>query len=266
MMALISAELLKVRTTRSWWGILIGAVVWIGALSALAAIFTGMQFEGQPPSPTPEDPDIARGVYTAGLTNFGYVFTMMLGVLIIGSEYRHQTVTPTFLATPRRWHSVVAKWASASCYSIVYGLVFLGLSVGLGASIFAARGYDVDLANGDLWRALGLSMAAFVLWGLIGIGLGTLLGNQIVAILVGIGFVVVEMIASVILSFVEWGADVLKFFPSNATGAMISPEIVTGPGQQIGVLPWWGGALELVLIAAVFSVVGAALTLRRDVT
>ncbi len=31
-------------------------------------------------------------------------------------------------------------------------------------------------------------------------------------------------------------------------------------------LPWYGGALELVLIAAAFSAIGAALTLRRDVT
>ena len=38
-MSAVSAELLKVRTTKAWWGILIGAVVWVGGLSALAAAF-----------------------------------------------------------------------------------------------------------------------------------------------------------------------------------------------------------------------------------
>lgn len=266
MMALVSTELLKVRTTRSWWGILIGAVVWIGGLSAIAAAFSGQSFDPSIPAPTPEDPDVARLVYTSGLTNFGYVFTMVLGTLIICTEFRHQTVTPTFLATPRRWRAVVAKWVAVALYSLLYGVIFLGISLGLGIAFFAARGFEIDLARSDLWRAMALCLLAFVLWGLIGIGLGTLIGNQIVAILVGIGFVVVELIASGILFFVEWGPDVLKFFPSNATQALISPQAVEGPGQSIELLPWWGGALELVLIAAVFSAVGAALTLRRDVT
>lgn len=265
-MSAVAAEMLKIRTTRAWWGILIGAVVWVGALSALAAAFTGQTFDPNFPQPTPEDPDVARGVYTSGLTNFGYVFTMVLGVLVIGTEYRHKTVTSTFLATPRRWVAVVAKWVATSAYSLLFGLVFLALSVALGALIFSIRGFAVDLADGELWRALALCLLAFVLWGLIGIGLGTLLGNQIVAMLVGIGFVVVELIATGILQFVSWGPDVLRYFPSNATSALISPEIPDNGQQLVELLPWWGGALELVLIAAVFSAIGAALTLRRDVT
>ncbi len=265
-MSAVSAELLKVRTTKAWWGILIGAVVWVGGLSALTAAFTGQSFDPSFPVPGPEDPDVARGVYTAGLTNFGYVFTMVLGVLVVGTEYRHQTITPTLLATPRRWKLVLAKFASSSAYAVLYGVVFLALSVGLGATIFSIRGFEVDLAQGELWRALGLCMLAFVLWALIGVGLGTLLGNQIVAILVGVGFIVVELIATGLLSIVSWGRDIIPFLPSNATSALISPEIPdTGQGV-VDVLPWWGGAIELVLIAAVFAAIGAAITLRRDVT
>lgn len=265
-MSAVSAELLKVRTTRSWWGILLGAVVWIGGLSALGAAFAGQSLDPSVPAPGPDDPDVARSVYTAGLTNLGYVFTMVLGVLVIGTEYRHQTITPTLLSTPRRWKLVVAKFVSSSTYAVVYGLVFLALSVGLGAMIFAIRGFDVDLSRGDLWRALALCVLAFVLWALIGVGLGTMIGNQVVAILVGIGFVVVELIANGLLSIVEWGRQVIPYLPSNATNALISPDLPeTGPGA-VEMLPWWGGAVELVVIAAVFSAIGAALTLRRDVT
>ena len=101
-MSAVSAELLKVRTTKVWWGILIGAIVWVGGLSALAAAFTGRSIRPEHPDARPDDPDVARGVLHRRSHHFGYVFTMVLGVLVIGTEYRHQTITPTLLGTPRR--------------------------------------------------------------------------------------------------------------------------------------------------------------------
>lgn len=265
-MSAVTAEMLKIRTTKSWWGILLGGVIWVGLWTLGTAAFTGQSLDPEFPAPTPEDPDIARGVYTTGLTIFGYVFTMVLGVLAIGTEYRHKTVTPTFLATPRRWVAVISKWVATSAYSLLYGIVFLAVSVGIAVVTFSIRGFDIDLAHAELWRALGLCLLAFVLWGLIGMGIGTLVGNQIVAILLGVGFIVVEQIASGILLFVEWGPEVLRYFPSSATSALISPEVPDTGQPTVELLAWWTGALELVGIAAVFSLIGAALTLRRDVT
>ena len=47
-------------------------------------------------------------VYTAGLS-VGYLLMLTIGVIQVGSEYRHKTITGTFLATPRRSRVMLAK-------------------------------------------------------------------------------------------------------------------------------------------------------------
>lgn len=266
MNALISTEMLKVRTTRSWWGMLLGLVVWAALWTLPGAFTTGMEIAPGQQLPGTDDDATVRTLYTTALTSFGYVFTLVLGILLISGEYRHQTVTPTFLATPRRPRVVLAKWVVSGAYSLLYGLVALVVSVGVAVAILAVRGQDLNFGADALPRSLALALLGFVLWGLIGIGLGTLIGNQVIAILVGIGFVFVEFIATIALSFVSWGPDVLKWFPSNATGAMLDISTQQPDGTLLDILPWWAGLLVLLGYALVSAGLGARLTLRRDVT
>ncbi len=266
MSALVATEMLKVRTTRSWWGMLIGLAVWAMLWSLPGAFTAGLEFSPGQQAPGPEVDGVARSLYTSALSSFGYVFTLVLGILIISGEYRHLTVTPTFLATPRRPRVVVAKWVSCGVYSVLYGVVALGLGIAVTYLILSARGLDTNLDAAGLPRSLALALLGFVLWGLLGIGLGTLIGNQIVAILVGVGFVFVEFVATIALSFVSWGPDLLKWFPSNATSAMLNPSTQQPDGTTFEILPWWLGLVVLLGYALVSAGVGAALTLRRDVT
>jgi ABC-2 type transport system permease protein len=266
MSALVSTELLKIRTTRSWWGMLIGLLVWASLWTLVPALTSGMEFAPGQVAPSTADDAVARGLYTTALTSFGFVFTLVLGILVISGEYRHQTVTPTFLATPRRYRVVIAKWLSSSVYAVVYGVLALALSIAVAVGILILRGQPLNLGADDLPRSLAFALLGFVLWALIGIGVGTLIGNQVVAILVGIGFVFVEFVATIALSFASWGPDVLKWFPSNATTAMLAPSTRQADGSVLEILPWWGGVAVLLAYALVSAGVGAALTLRRDVT
>ncbi len=267
-MSTVSAEMLKLSTTKAWWGMLIGLAAWATLWSLPNAFTAGVEFAPGATAPSPADDDaVARSFYTIGLTSFGYVFSLVLGVLVISSEYRHKTITTTILGTPRRPRIVLAKWVVTALYSLLYGVVALGLGLGVTALVLSARGLELNLGADDLVRALLLALVAFVLWGLIGVGIGTLVGNQIVAILVGIGFIVVETIASVALSFVSWGPDAVKWLPSAATSAMLAPSTDTGPGgPEVFVLTWWVGLLVLVAYALVTAGIGAVLSLRRDVT
>ncbi len=74
---------------------------------------------------------------------------------------------------------------------------------------------------------------------------------------------IVEPIAGVVLNNWSWGADIARFFPSQATGAIVQ-SVSGAPGADP--LSWWGGALVLIAYAAVLAGVGSVLTVRRDVT
>src|SRR5690625_7838385 len=49
----------------------------------------------------PDARDIATSVYALAPA-FGYVFPFIAGALAVTARFRHQTITPTFLAEPRR--------------------------------------------------------------------------------------------------------------------------------------------------------------------
>lgn len=267
-MSTVSAEFLKVRTTKVWWGMLIGVALWAVLWSLPQAFTAGVEFAPGAVAPSPAGDDAtARTIYSTGLTSYAYVFAMVLGVIVISGEYRHQTITPTLLATPRRTRIVLAKWVVTALYSLLYGAVALTLALGAAALVISARGIETNLGADGLWRGLGLALVAFMLWGLIGVGIGTLVGNQIVAILVGVGFIVVEFIAQFALLFVSWGPDLIKWLPSAVTSALLQPSTDTGPaGPELEIIPWGIGLLVLVGYAAVTAGIGALLSLRRDVT
>lgn len=265
MTRLVSTEILKIRSTRAWWAMLIGMVVLVIALTAFGAAFAGRSLPNSPPLPGPDDPAVARSIYTGGLTNFGYVFTLALGVLVICTEYRHQTVTPTFLAVPRRHRVVLAKWVAAAAFGVVYGAAAVTASALTAALVFSIRGFDVDLLGHGVPRALLLAVLGFAVWAVLGVGLGTLIRNQVVALLVGVGVAaLVEPIVSAVLAFQSWGPAIVKFFPTVATAAIVEP--ATNAANPVEYLTWWAGALLLLAYGAVFAALGAVLTLRRDVT
>src|SRR5690625_6285407 len=49
----------------------------------------------------PQAREIATSIYTLAPA-FGYVFPLIVGAISVTAEFRHQTITPTLLAEPRR--------------------------------------------------------------------------------------------------------------------------------------------------------------------
>jgi hypothetical protein len=142
--------------------------------------------------------------------------------------------------------------------------VFLVGSVGVGATVLTVRGMSAFPEAGPILRTLALSLLVLGLWGLIGLGAGILIPNQVAALLVSIGVAwIVEPIAGVVLNNWSWGADIARFFPSQATRAIVQ-SVNGSPGANP--LSWWGGALVLIAYAALLAGVGSMLTVRRDVT
>jgi ABC-2 type transport system permease protein len=260
---IVATELLKLRTTRVWWGLLLTGVLLAFLQAGLLAATAGLALgQGATPTPPPTDPAMLRTIYTGGLS-YGYVVTLSLGVLGMAGEYRHQTITPTLLAVPRRTRLVAAKLVAYLLAGLGYGIVFVLAGALAGAVVLAARGYPLGLGAEGVVRSMLLAMLACAIWTAFGLGLGTLIRNQIVALLVGIAFAVLAgPLLALALQAAHLGA-VAQYLPNQASAALVQG---TNGGIEQTLLPWWGGALVLLAYAVVFAALGAALTTRRDVT
>jgi len=265
----VKAEFRKFFSTRMWWGMAIGVFL-AGALFALlfALVVAGSTQQGGPGGGGPPLPDLdntamVSTVYTAGLS-LAYLLTLVIGVMSIGSEYRHKTITSTFLSTPKRVRVMVAKVTSLLGIGALYGLVFLLGSVGVGGATIAIKGFSPFPEVGPIARALALSLLVLGLWSLLGLGAGILIPNQVAAILIAVGAAwIVEPLLGFLLSLVSWGTAIVPYMPSQATSAMVG-QINTSDSVEL--LSWWAGALVLVAYAAVLAGIGSILTVRRDVT
>lgn len=262
--AAIKAEVRKLTTTRLWWGMAIGIVVLGGGIASLVAIFGGNTANTANGVSRETPLERASSVYTSGI-GLGYLLLLVIGILTIGMEYRHKTITSALLATPSRVGLIGAKIVALLIFGVLYGLLFLIASVGAGGTILAAKGEPVFPEPSTLVRTLALSLLVLGLWALIGLGLGILIPNQVAALLIGVALAfIVEPIAATILANVSWGATASKYFPSRATEAILSQTRNGGPNASMP-LDWWQGTLVLVAYAVVFAAIGTFLTKRRDI-
>ncbi|MEO6790415.1 MAG: ABC transporter permease subunit [Ornithinibacter sp.] len=265
MIPAIRSEFRKFFTTRLWWGMAIAIFL---AGGAFAALFTFVVHQGTTGGPggTPivgDDTQIANTVYTSGIS-VGYLLMLTIGVLSIGSEYRHKTITATFLATPRRARAMLAKVVSLIGIGAVYGLISLIGSVAVGAVGLTLIDRPL-FPSSEVIRSLALSLLVLGLWALIGLGIGILIPNQVAALLIGIGVAwIVEPLLGLALSAWEFGREhIAEYLPSQATSAVVNG--ISQSSEDVR-LEWWGGALVLIAYAVVLSGLGIRRTTRSDIS
>jgi ABC-2 type transport system permease protein len=250
--ALVRAELLKLRTVKLPWWLLVATLALV-ALGVVATVLTaGM--EGVPIELGDADL-LARAVSSA---SGGNVLLLVLGILVLTQEFRFGTATPSFLATPQRWRVVVAKLVAVSLTGAVFAAASALLALVLSYALIGLRGGEAVLDRSVL-EVLGAVFLVLLLYGPIGIGVGALVRNQIAAVVLALAWVfVAEQLLVALLP------EVGRWTPGGGTAAVLQlGDLATTRGD---LLPVWGGALLLVGYAVVLSGVGAAVTLRRDLT
>lgn len=273
-MSLVDAgrsELTKQVTTAMWWILAVVLVVYVGSTAAgLGFVFAASATGALPESggaPIPEE-GLATALYSLAVS-IGYVFPLLIGTLMVTTEFRHQTLTPTFLATPRRAVVLGAKVAVGAVLGVVYAVIAIVATVGPAAGFLAGFGLDTDLTSSDTWALLVRIVIAFVLWVLVGIGVGALVRNQVAAVVIVLAFTqFVEPLARLAASFVEGLSNVTNFLPGAAGDALVGSSIlaIAGAGAASAPLEWWAGGLVLLGYAAVFLVIGYFTSWRRDVS
>lgn len=268
------SELTKQFTTSLWWILAIVLVAYVGSTAGGLAGFFGALASGALSEEAVSGPAIPEGmlpplIYSLA-TAIGYIFPLLIGTLLVTNEFRHKTLTPTFLATPRRGIALTGKVLAGVVMGVIYGILALISTVGPGAGLMAVFGISAELDRAETWALLGRIVIAFVLWVLVGIGVGTLVRNQVGAVVGVIAFTqFVEPIVRTVAGFIEGVGDAARFLPGAASDALVGASIYSTLGDVSGgaaPLDWWLGGLVLLGYAVFFLVLGGLLSWRRDVT
>jgi ABC-2 type transport system permease protein len=244
MITQFKAELLKVRSTRTTVGLVLGMI----ALTVLIVVLSGLLSHKDGLSSTKDQ----LGLMSTG--GIALVFSALAGVLLITGEYRYGTIHPTFVFTPRRGRVLSAKLAAGLLTGLVFGVVGVGLAVGISSLILSARGIPSALSSGQITLLVLGGLAAIALRGAIGVGLGAILRNQVAAV---IGLLAWDFVVSSLLFGLA--PSVGRFMPTTAANALmgLKTEHLLSPAAGGAVLVGWTAAL---------AVAGLVLIRRRDVT
>lgn len=250
MRQLVQAEFLKLRTTRLLYGLLITSVV-LTALMASVSILTGDQSAGKFALTAPEG--VKNGMGSGWPTT---VLVLILGILMMAGEFRHDTVTSAFLATPERRRVVWAKMITCAIVGLAFGLVACAFTLAISVPWLAAKDINVALTDSDVGPVLIGFALATSLYGMVGVGVGALVRNPTAAI-IGV------LVWSLMIEFLLLGSlpEVGKWLPGGANQSLAGS--VTSGG---GLLPPWAGGLLLLGYVAAFAAVANRFTVRSDVT
>jgi ABC-2 type transport system permease protein len=250
MIRLIRAEFTKLATTRLIYG-LAAVMAAFGVLTVVVGVTAAGQ-QGNPPLSANDFPMLVAGPVTQ-LPGAA----LLLGILGMAGEFRHQTVTQTFLVTPDRGRVVAAKLVAYPLAGIALALATLAFTAAVAAGWLAAKGITPSLSLPMLAyvRMVGVALLGPALCGLVGVGVAALVRNQVAALVgVAVWVLVVEGLLLSLLNAPSLG----KWLPSAAAAA------ITSPGGAH--LSRWGGTLLLAAYALAFALAGTRLVVRRDIT
>ncbi|MET0136063.1 MAG: ABC transporter permease, partial [Kibdelosporangium sp.] len=226
MTALLAAEARRLLSTKIWLWALIAAFG-TGAFVALLALVGPQNFD--PPMPGTDTPQGIQALL--GMTGLLAFVPALLGTTAVTSEYRHQTISCTYLFAPKRWTVLAAKLGVYGIGGLLYGLVAVTTA---GAGIAAAtvvHGSSLGVPASTLVLLLARIAALMAVYTLLGTAFGALLRNQVTALLtIGLYFYMGEPLLLLIP-----GVNALyPFLPGGATSALTGFTYLTDAVAQTG--------------------------------
>ena len=251
MIALIRAEFIKLRTTQVWFWLLLAILAITAAITiGLCASHNGVK----------NSHDFAEMIMASQIS---FIVVFVLGILGVTTEFRYQTITPTVLATPSRWALVTAKMITYTILGAAYAAASLAIQLAIAVPWLRAKGVDFSLGESQVPRAMILVFCVVAFYGVIGLGWGALLRNQIVAVTVGIIFL---LAIQHLLLAIPGVKHVYPYLPDGATQAILHLHGDDTSFNGVTLLQLPAGFIVLLLWAFIPAILGAGITMNRDIT
>jgi ABC-2 type transport system permease protein len=242
---LFANELLKLRTIRSPW-LMLAATQLVVAVGVSGLFVQGADVD---------DPDTVQ----AALAHVGLIslFTLVLGIAAVAGEHRHQTITDTYLSTPRRGRVFAAKLGVYSAIGAVVGAMSAAVAIVATAAWLAAKGGSLDLGDAVVWQTLAGGVGWDMAFAAIGVGLGAVVRNLAGAVAAALAWIaLVEGIVGQLL-----GDSAARWLPFRAGSALAAVSTSDSTSQ----LSQPAAALLLIAYIIAFALFGLAAVTRRDV-
>jgi ABC-type transport system involved in multi-copper enzyme maturation permease subunit len=239
----LRAELLKIRSTRTSIGLLVGLV-------ALALLFTILTCTLSPTS------QVVGEQNQIGLLSFGSiagVFAALAGIMLFTSEYRFGTIRPSVLFNPNRNSLFVSKITAGALSGLVFGVIGEGLVFSIGLIILKARSIPITMTGANMTELIVGAIIGTALWGALGVAVGAIVPNQVGAVisLLAWGFVAENLLFGFL-------PKIGRFLPVHASDSMMGP-------VQTHLLPGNVGTVVVVAWTVVLAGAGVVMLKRRDV-
>jgi ABC-2 type transport system permease protein len=245
MRALVKAELIKLTTTRTAMGLLLGAA----AVTMLGAFSTIMS----------ADPaDLAAPLHQQHLFLLASInlslFALVLGIRGVTDEFRHGSIVPTLLLEPIRRRVLWGKAVTLAAAGALLATLAQAAMLGLALLLLQSKGVQATVGTSDL-VAMGGLVAASALWAMIGVAVGAVVRHQVPAVVGALIWVlVVENLGAGLLG------QAGSYLPGQAAHALASAsQAGTLLAPAIGALVLGGYAL-LAMVAATVRMTRADVT------
>ncbi len=240
MWAQLRSELIKFTSTRTIYGMVVGAVA-VLALSTWSTITSVGAANINGPVHTQQ-------FFFLASVNLA-VFAVIVGIRATTDEFRHGTVVSTILSTRHRGQFLAAKAIAAAAAAAV--LSTLAQATMLGLAVLLTRGSSaLQVSTGD-WSAMAGLTTASAVWAALGVGVGALVRHQVAAIVGAIVWVlIVENLGAGLLGTAG------RYLPGQAAHALARlPDLLTVSAAAAVLV----GYLATILAGAHLSIT------RRDV-
>jgi ABC-2 type transport system permease protein len=236
MSRLVHAELLKIRTVRTF--------LWIALANVALVLITAISVAASEDAIELAEDDRA----VAQIAGIAIVLALIAGIVVMAGEAKHGTITQTLLVTPVRERVLLVKAAVAALVGLA--LAFLAEALVLAITV---PGAGLDFHNARL-TLLGILIAA-ALAGALGAGLGAVVHAQGAAIGMSLVWLLVGENLAVVIS-----ESATKYTPGRTFAALASGDRTGGEVLGMG-----AGGLAAAVWAALFLGAGLLAFLGRDV-